>query len=222
MRRAHVVTSLVLGAGLTLGPATAASASVAPDPTGIAVPIVTSTVSIVAAVVTPVLGVVGDKPPKDVHPGKTPKPKPPPKPHKHQPPPPPPPPPPPTPAPPPPPGPVPAPAPAPPPVAAAAPPATATPAGATVGLTSRAPTLVVPRTPAAVPAAHQTRADVSSTSDADAAAAAAVRVPIPGLADDPPAFDPTDIPAWGYGVALLLLVAAGFGAWALHLRGARW
>ncbi len=215
MRRAYAVTSMVLGAALALGPASAAAATSAPDPAGVvAPPVVGSTVGLVWPVVAPVLGVVGDKPPKDGHPGKNPKPKP--TPHKHQPPPP---------APPPHPSPVPPPPTpvTPQPVADPGPPAVGAPPASTVAgppanasASSRSPVA------AAVALTHPTRTARSDPARDGAVAIPVARVPIAGLADPPPAFDPTDIPAWGYAAALVLLVVAGFAAWALHLRGARW
>jgi hypothetical protein len=41
----------------------------------------------------------------------------------------------------------------------------------------------------------------------------------PGI---PQPFQLLDIHLWQYGVALLVLLVSGLGAWLLHLRGARW
>ena len=213
MTTVRIVSALVAGAALCLGPAATAAASDLPTPgTDISV---TGGTQVGTTVNSPVSAQSQrDKPPKTPKPPKAPKPN-----HgKHQQPPP-------VPAPPP--------NPAPPPLPAPVPRPGQQLPNAVRALTA-SPLVANRTTPASTAAAAHPGGDRPSAlagsqrptrplaSDGQAESrAAAVAAPLiePAL---PAPFQLSDISLWAYGAVLSLFILLGLGAWVLHLRGARW
>jgi hypothetical protein len=206
MLAVRVVASLVAGAALSLGPATAAGAS------GLTSPGIDITVTVSVPVVSVVIGPVPDK----KHQDKPPKPKP--GQHKRQKPPP---------------VPAPTPVPAPPPIPAPVPTAGQQPPGA-VHAPTRSAVVANGTTPPGAPAQthagsapagapavspRPARALASDRQAESIATTVADQLVEPAL---PPPFQLGDISMWEYGAAFVLFVILGVGAWVMHLRGARW